>query len=67
MNDPGIPVIIGVVAGLYIWWTMTRAAWKDQEPYFNIMKALAVTFFMAPIVAMFGSMFVTFIASQILG
>lgn len=65
MKDPGIPVIIGVVAGFYIWWTMTRAAWKDQGPYFNIMKALAVTFFLAPIGAMFGSWLVALLASQL--
>ena len=65
MNDPGIPVIIGVVAGVYIWWSMTKAAWKNEEPYFNIMKALAVTFLVAPIAAMFGSMIVTYVASQV--
>lgn len=61
----GIDVIIGVVAGGYVWWSMTRAAWKNDEPYFNIMKALAITFLVAPIVAMFASMLATLIASQI--
>jgi uncharacterized iron-regulated membrane protein len=66
MNDQGISIIIGVISGVYIWWKMTHASWTKQEPFFDIMKALAMTFFMAPMCGMIGSMLVTFIASKLL-
>jgi len=42
-----LPTIIGI----YVWWSITRAAWKDAGSYMgNPMKALAVTLITAPII-----------------
>lgn len=43
-------IVVGV--GIWIWWGMTSAAWKEvSRGYAHPMKALAVTLIVAPIAA----------------
>ncbi len=50
MNSDGISAFFSVGVGIYVWWAMTKAAWKDANGFMGEpMKALAVTVIVAPI------------------
>ena len=64
MNSGVISGFFSVAVGIYVWWTITKAAWKEANSFMgNPMKALAVTVIVAPIVGVIATTVIGMILS----